>query len=60
MSERDQINLRLSPPQVVWLDQVAERRRKELGNPTANRSDVVRELIAWAMREGFFGKGKKR
>jgi metal-responsive CopG/Arc/MetJ family transcriptional regulator len=60
MSDTIQIGVRLTPAQLAELDRVAEERRKSGGQPRANRSDVVRELIAWGLSEGFFGKGKKR
>lgn len=66
MKDPSQIAVRLTPSQISWLDECATLRAANVGEPNPNRSALLRELIAWAMREGFFGpmgermKGKKR
>lgn len=58
-----QIAIRLPKDDVDWLDRIAESKSTNTLLGHASRADVVREILAWARSEGFFGpksKGKAR
>lgn len=60
MKDPSQIAVRLTPTQIAWLDRAARERQTSRGETAANRSGALREVLAWAMSENFFGFKKEK